>query len=348
MMKKTAVFLGISFALAYSFACKEKSEPSPPPKPSGPYEIVIFQSADSPTGEAVRRGILRALRESGLREGEDVRAYVRIADSGLSEVQAVAQELAASEIDLIMPLSTACLQAVIIAGDTKPVVFSSVANPFLVGAGRSAVDHLSFVTGVASTAPIRQTLQFIHETMPAAGKIGTLWTPSEINSEYYLDLIREAGTELNLQIVAEPVANAHEIPRAAQALVNGNVDLIFPVSDNTINSAFKFLSDVANERGLPLFGGVLQAVEIGACAAMGFDFNEMGFKAGKLAIRVMNGESPGQIPFQYMDQILIHINLEAAAKQGIIFAEEILRRAAVVIQRAFPAARSDALPNDSR
>jgi hypothetical protein len=49
-----------------------------------------------------------------------------------------------------------------------------------------------------------------------------------------------------------------------------------------------------------------------------------------------------------MDEILIHINLEAAAKQGIVFTEEILGRAAVVIQRAFPEARGDSLPNDSR
>ncbi len=329
-MKKAALPLGTIIACVLISGCGKGPDPPSAANPINPYEIVVFQSVDSPTGEEVRKGILRAFEANGLQEGEDFRVYVRIADKGLSEVQNVARELAAEEVDMIMPLSTACLQASLIAGDNKPIVFSAIANPYIVGAGRTAVDHLSYVTGVASTAPIRQTLEFIREVVPTARRIGTLWTPSEINSEYYLELIREGASDMGLQVVAEPVANVHEIPRAAQVLINENIDLIFPVSDNTINSAFDSLGRVAEESEMPLFGSILQSVDFGACAAMGFDFNEMGYKSGMIAVRIMGGESPARIPFQYMDEIKIHINLEAARRQGIRFPDDVLARASLV------------------
>ncbi len=108
------------------------------------------------------------------------------------------------------------------------------------------------------------------------------------------------------------------------------MDLIFPVSDNTINSALAALGRVAEESAVPFFGAVLQAAEFGASAAMGYDFEEMGFQAGLIAVRVKNGQNPGEIPFQYMDEIKIRINLEAAAKQGVLFPEDILGRAEIL------------------
>ena len=329
-MKRAPFLAAFSISLLLAAACSKRPGPPPSLKTADPYEIVIFQSADSPTGEQVRRGILRALASSGLEEGVDVRVYVRIVEGGLSEIQAVARELAGSEVDLIMPLTTACLQASLLADGRKPIVFGAIANPYLAGAGRSAVDHLGYVTGIASTAPIRQTLRFIKEVMPGARRIGTLWTPAEVNSEYYFELLQDAATELDVEVIAEPVGNSHDVLQAAQVLVNGGVDLIFPISDNTINSALASLGRVAGESAVPFFGGILQAAEFGASAAMGFDFEEMGYQAGLIAIRVKNGENPGDIPFQYMDEIKIRINLEAAAKQGVRFPEEILGRAEIL------------------
>jgi putative ABC transport system substrate-binding protein len=329
-MKRKAFLAALSVSLTVAVGCSKRPGPPPSVKTADPYEIVVFQSADSPTGEQVRKGILRALAANGLQEGVDVRLYVRIVEDGLSAVQAAARELAASEVDLVMPLSTACLQACLLADGGKPIVFGAIANPYLAGAGRSAVDHLGYVTGVASTAPVRQTLRFIKEVMPGVRRIGTLWTPAEINSEYYYELVRDAAAELDVQVVAEPVANIHDIPQAAQVLVNEKVDLIFPVSDNTINSALGALGRVAEESGVPFFGAVLQAAGFGASAAMGFDFEEMGYQAGLIAVRVKDGESPGEIPFQYMDEIKVRINLEAAAKQGVRFTEAVLGRAEIL------------------
>ena len=324
-MKKTAFSVVLLAALLFFPSCLRKEDPPAAAAPK-PYVVGIFQSVDSPTANEVRRGILQAFADAGLRDGEEIVVTIRIANNDISEVQRIAQQLVAERVDMIIPMSTQALQAAILAGRTTPIVFSAVAVPYLVGAGRSANDHLGNVTGVASTGPIRQTMALIREVLPKARRIGSLWTPSEINSEYYLDLARESAAELGFEMIALPVTGSHGIHGLVQGLLNEKVDVLFPMSDNTINSSFDVIGRAAEENGLPLFGSFLRSVEFGACAALGFDFYEMGYKTGRIAVRVKNGERPAQIAIQSMDEIKLYINTEAAEKEGVSFSKSLLNR----------------------
>jgi putative ABC transport system substrate-binding protein len=193
-------------------------------------------------------------------------------------------------------------------------------------------DHLSNVTGISSRGPIKESIAFIKQILPETKKIGTLWTPSELNSNYYLELAREGAKELGMEIVAVSVANKSEVLMAAQVLVNKKIDVIYQISDNTINASFETVSRVADENAVPLFGGALFSTDLGASAAMGWDFYDMGHRAGKMAIRVKNGENPADIPIQYMDNVKLHINLNAAAKQGVTFSDEVLENADQILR----------------
>jgi len=261
----------------------------------------------------------------------------------IPEVQMIAKEFVDKKVQMIVALSTPCLQAAVHATRQIPIIFSSVANPFLAGAGRSPEDHLKNVTGISSRGPIRESLAFLKEILPQAKRIilpqakriGTLWTPSEINSEYYLELARQAARDLGLKIVAVPVGNKSEVLLSAQELVNRKIDAIYQISDNTINASFEAVGKVAEENALPLFGFLL-STHFGACAALGWDFFDMGYKAGhyksgQIAIRVKNGEDPAPIPIQYMSKARLYLNLNAAKKQGVVFSREILKRADEII-----------------
>jgi putative ABC transport system substrate-binding protein len=292
------------------------------------YTIGVLLFLESPTNKDVRRGFADALAARGLREGTNVRLDVRDGMGDLSEVQRTAQAFVRDGVDMILAISTPCLQAAMIATQKIPIIFTSVANPYLTRAGTAGSGHLDNVTGVASTGPIKQTLAFIKEVLPAVKRVGTLWTPSELNSEYYLDLARTSADALGLEIVAVPVASPNEVLLASQVLINKSVDAIYQISDNTVNASFEALGRLAEDNRVPLFGGFLLSTQIGACAALGWDFYDYGFKAGEIAVRVRGGESAGRIPFQSMTGVKLHLNLKAAEKQGVKFRPEIIKRAA--------------------
>lgn len=302
-------------------------------KKSDIYTVGIFQVNASPTLNEVRRGFIQALEDSNYKDGENIRILKKNGNGDVSEIQRIAMEFISGQVDMIVPLSTPCLQAALHATREIPIVFSSVANPYLAGAGVSSEDHLSNVSGVSSEGPIKQALTTIKEMIPEAKRIGTLWTPSELNSNYYLELAREGAEELGMDIVAVPVAISSEVLLSAQVLINKKIDVIYQISDNTINASFEALGMVASENAIPLFGGFLQSTELGACAAVGWDFFNMGYKAGKIALKVKEGINPKDIPFQNMSNVKLYINLEVAKKQGLEFSEEILKRADKLISQ---------------
>jgi len=295
------------------------------------YTFGIFQITDAPTLNEARKGFIQALTDKRLRDGVNVRLVVRNAMGDLGEARRIAQEYVNQKTDMIIALSTQCLQAAMMAGPRVPVIFASVANPQLLGVGRSYEDHSRNITGVASTAPIKQALALIREVLPKARRIGTIWTPAELNSEYYLRLLREGAGELGFEVVAVPVANISEVLLSGQMLLNRKVDLIFPISDNTINASFESLGRLARDNSLPLFGGSPLFTRLGACAALGWDFFEMGYKAGEIASRVKDGEAPGSIPLQSMSRVRLHLNLAAAKLQGVEFPPQIVGRADEII-----------------
>ncbi len=296
------------------------------------FTIGLFQVDDAPTLNAVRKGFLSALEEAGLQDGVNIRMTIRNGMGNIPEVQRIAQEFVSSKVDLIVPFSTPCLQAALHGSSEIPIVFSSIANPFLAGAGKSVDDHLPNVTGISSRGPIKESLAFIKRVLPGAKRIGTLWTPSELNSKYYLDLARDGAKEMGFEIVAVPVHNKSEVLLAAQVLLNKKIDVIYQISDNTINASFEAVSRAADENAIPLFGGALFSTRLGACAAMGWDFFDMGHKAGEMAIRVKNGERPADIPIQYMNKVKLYLNLNAASKQGVTFPEDVLEQADEILK----------------
>lgn len=329
------------FALALAIlslglpGCRKQESP-PAAEASRPYLIGICQSVDSPTGNEARRGILQAFADAGLRDGREIVVTIRIANNDIAEVQRIAREFAA-RMDMIIPLSTQALQAAILTSTSRPIVFGAVAVPYLVGAGRSAENHLGNVTGVVSTGPIRQTMALIREVLPGARRIGSLWTSSEINSESYLDEARAAASRLGFELVDVSVTGRADILRSLQRLLNEKIDALFPMSDNTLNSSFDIIGRAAEENATPLFASFLRSVEFGACAALGFDFYDLGLKTGRLAVRVKNGESPGLIPIESMDRVKLYLNEAAASRQGVAFPRPVLDRADRVISQLFGA-----------
>jgi len=291
------------------------------------YTIGIFQVNNAPHLDSAIEGFIKSIQDHGLVHGENVMLIKRNAQGDVSEAQKIAESFVKSDVEMIVAVSTPCLQAALNATRNIPIVFISVANPYRAGAGTSPSEHLDHVTGVSSRGPLREGLYFLKDVLPDISKIGTLWTPSELNSEYYLEIIREVSAELGLEVEAVPIANSSEVLLSSQLLVSKGVDAIYQISDNTVNESFEAVARIALDNEVPLFGGFPLSARMGACAALGWDFIEMGYKAGETAVAIKNGKAPAAIPFQYMQEPELTINLEAATIQRVPFSEETINKA---------------------
>ena len=67
----------------------------------------------------------------------------------------------------------------------------------------------------------------------------------------------------------------------------------------------------------------MDSVERGGFAAYGFDYYDIGFEAGEMAVSILDGEkTASEIPVQYPQKLKLQINAKAAEDMGIEIKEE--------------------------
>ena len=100
-----------------------------------------------------------------------------------------------NDTDLVIAFTTTALQAALRKIDRKPLLFALVLDPFAAGAGKSDTDHRANVTGVYLAFPYAEVARAIREVLPRARRVGTLFTPGELNSVIARATVRGCAQE---------------------------------------------------------------------------------------------------------------------------------------------------------
>jgi ABC-type uncharacterized transport system substrate-binding protein len=292
-----------------------------------PKIISIAQLASDPPTELSLDGFLKALQDKGYKDKYNIKIDKQNAQGNYLEIPLITKRFIENKADIGIALSTVCLQSMIEEKVMFPIVFAAVANPFIVGAGQSDSNHLSGLTGVPSTAPIRETINTIKELFPKAKKIGTLYTPSEPNSVYYAQVQQAEAKKNGILSIQLPVNSITEVDSMVKLLINEKIDVIYQISDILTAQAFNKISNIANQKKIPLICNQIVQVNDGASLGLCWDFFKIGYEAGLQADRILMGESPSKIPFQRMDRIILAVNKSAAKNQNVPLTDEFLKKA---------------------
>ena len=298
------------------------------PAPAQPARVRLLSYLDEPNSEEVRKGFLAGLESLGFVSGQTLELKTACAQGDMAALISLVNDAVSGQPDLLAVISTPTLQAALQKAGALSVVFGNVANPLVAGAGESFTRHRPNVTGVSTLSDFEGMVRVVRECLPAARRIGTLFCPAEVNSVFYQEELAQATRRAGLNLTALPVAASADVADAALALAGREIDAICQVSDNLNNAAFSGIVQAARKHRKPLFAfGTPQVQNGGACVAVARDFEQAGRDMAGLAARVLRGEAPGALPFQYVSATRIAVNLENAARCGLTVPESLLRRA---------------------
>jgi len=297
-------------------------------------KIGLVQFALEPNVELCKQGMIKALAENGFSDGEQLEIITKNAQADFSMINAIMQDLVRRKVDIIVPLSTPCVQsAVQFAGgrnDVK-VVFTYIFDPFRIGAARTPDDHLHNMTGIACFPPAEGMLDLIKEMLPGRNKIGIVWNSSEANSESVLLKLRAYAAAAGLEIIEATVTSPAEVLEASRSLVMKGVQVFLNGGDNTLNVSFDSFVKVAGEHSIPVFSVDSEFIEKGALAVLGPDYFQTGYEGGQYIARVLRGENPAGLPVRQTKSTLFMLNLDAARACGITVSDALIKRARKVI-----------------
>ena len=206
--------------------------------------------------EVCKQGILKALAENGYRDKENIEIIYKNAQADFSLINSIIQDFLRRKVDIIVPLSTPCVQSAVqfAAGkkETK-VVFTYIFDPYRIGAAKTPTDHVPNMTGVACFPPIEGMLDLMKEMFPDRKKVGIVWNSSEANSEAVLLKIRAQAAKIGLEVIEATVTSPADVLEAARSLVNKKAQVFLNGGDNTVNVSFDSFVKVAEETKFPFF-----------------------------------------------------------------------------------------------
>jgi len=317
-MKKFMVLLFVALLALAGCGQSNSTEQTSNESEKEMVKIGVTQIVEHPSLDAAFEGFKKALEDGGFTEGENVTYDVQIAQGDMNNNQTIANNFVSDQVDLIFANSTPSAQSALNVTKEIPIIFTSVTDPVGANLVPSMDQAGENITGTTDTHPeaISNMINFIDEETDAK-TVGLIYNSGEQNSVSQINKVKEAAQNTDLQFAEASVSTSAEVKQAAESLV-GQADVFYIVTDNTVVSAMESVVSVANDNKIQVFAGELDSLKRGAFAAYGFDYYDIGYEAGQMAVSVLKGEKKiNEIKPQYPQNLKLVINKTAASNQGV-------------------------------
>jgi putative ABC transport system substrate-binding protein len=286
---------------------------------------------EHPALDAARDGVRDELAAAGYEEGKNLTFLYETAQGNPATAAQIARKFIGEAPDVIVPISTPSAQAVVAATRDIPVVFTAVTDPVAAKLVSNAEKPGGNVTGMSDMSPLALHLDLIAEITPNAKRIGVPYNPGEPNAVILVDLLKEMAPSKGMEIVVAPATKSADVLSATQSLI-GKCDVIYVPTDNTIVSALEAVIKVGIDNQVPVYAGDTASVPRGAMAALGFNYYDVGRQTGKIVVRVLKGENPGDISVEGVEITELYVNPGMAEKMGVSLSDDVIGRAKEVVK----------------
>lgn len=293
--------------------------------------VAVTAIVEHPALDAVRDGVQDALKSAGYEPGKTLKWQYQSAQGNTGTAAQIARKFVGDRPDAIVAIATPSAQSVVAATKNVPVVYSAVTDPVAAQLVPSMEPSGTNVTGVSDLLELDKQIELIKKIVPDAKRVGMVYNPGEANSVVVVKQLQELLPKSGMTLVEAAAPRTVDVASAARSLI-GKVDVIYTNTDNNVVSAYEGLVKVGNDAKIPLIASDTDSVKRGAIAALGVDYRDLGVQTGKLVVRILKGEKPGDIASQTSANLQLFVNPGAAAKQGVTLSDALVKSAAEVIQ----------------
>jgi putative ABC transport system substrate-binding protein len=272
-------------------------------------KIGITQIIEHPALDASKEGFLKALADGGYDETK-LEIEDQSAQGDFGTAQTIAKAYVDDKKDLIFAIATPSAQAAYNSTKEIPIVITAVTDP------ESAGLTGDNITGTSDMTPVKKQMELLQKLLPDAKKVGIVYNTSEQNSEFLVKITTEECDKLGLEVVTAGVTNVNEISPALDSIL-GKIDVLYVTTDNMMTAALPLVLQKTNEAKVPVIGSVKDMVKQGSIATEAIDYYKLGYQAGEMAIKVLEGANPKDMPVETLKNTQLIINKGAAEKMGI-------------------------------
>jgi putative tryptophan/tyrosine transport system substrate-binding protein len=296
--------------------------------------VLMNLSRDDPEAEPRISAVENPLGEMGWINGKNLHIDYRWAAGDANLLRSHASELVRLGADAFLANGTPAAAALQVETRSLPIVFVHVSNPVAYGFVESFARPGGNMTGftLLDWSVGGKWLQFLKEIAPEFTHVAVMFNPDAGIYRGLLDTLTVAAPGLGLQLVETRLRNITDIePGCREIAAMRNAGLIVLPDPFTGAHRKVIVSAVAKHAIFAVYPFRYFAV-IGGLASYGAESIDPFRRAASYLGRILNGESPANLPVQQPTKFELVINLKTAGALGLTVPPSLLTRADEVIE----------------
>ncbi|HYR72022.1 MAG TPA: ABC transporter substrate-binding protein [Candidatus Acidoferrum sp.] len=294
--------------------------------------LALNPTANPHLHEAFRQG----LRDLGYVEGRNVVIESRDAEGKPERLPALAAELVALKVDVLVAQPTVAALAAKQATRTLPIVFP-VADPVSSGLVTSLARPGGNLTGLSILAPemVGKGLELLKQAVPGVSRVAVLWDPGAFPERTAKDMRKEvevAARALGVRLQFIEARGPDDFDRAFSEMTRARAGALTVLGGSMLFSERKRLVDLAAKNRLPAVYPWREGVDAGGLMAYGPNVADLFRRAATYVDKILKGAKPGDLPIEQPTKFELVINLKTAKALGLTIPRSLLQRADQVIE----------------
>jgi putative ABC transport system substrate-binding protein len=276
---------------------------------------------------------LNGMQDQGYVRGRDF-AYAEQGGHGITDAARVAEEAIQLRPDIIIAPATLEAVAAKKATSTIPIICPALADAVHLGLIASEARPGGNVTGIEpyiGGLPAKQ-IELAREIVPGATKIGLLTNDFDPKAAPQVPELKAAAQALGVEIVAVNADRPDDIEAALQTLANEKVDIAIVIMSSLFYNKRSPIAKSALQKRLPTVFGYREHIEDGGLISYGVDLRWCYHRAAYFAAKILQGNSPSDLPIEFPTSFWLAVNLRTARELEISVPPTLLARTDEVIE----------------
>lgn len=274
-------------------------------------------------------GFPRGMQELGYVEGKNLEIVWRFGDGSGDRTLALAHELVAMKVDVIVTAGVPPTSAAKQATASIPIVMGTATDPLGSGLIVSLARPGGNITGLSNVAVDlgSKHLELLIDIVPRVARVAVLMDPDTSTHPSILRSIQAAARRANVTILPVEAQNARAIDEAFAIMArDGAGALIIPISP-LFNQQRRQMAELANKYKIPAVSGLTEYAEVGGLIGYGQNLTEHYRRAATYVDKIFKGAKPADLPVEQPTRFELLVNRSTAQSLGLALSQSLLIRA---------------------
>ena len=290
-------------------------------------------SAAGPRLEAFFQG----LHDLGYVEGRNLVIEYRYAEGKPERYPALAADLVALKVDVIVAANILAALAAKQATRTLPIVSVGAADPVTSGLVTSLARPGGNVTGLSSLAPelVGKCLELLKQAVPGVTRVAVLWQPGAYGEHTEKNMLKEVEVAARSLGVLPQFVEARgpaDFDRAFSDMTRARAGALTVLGSAMFNNERRHLVDLAAKHRLPAVYTGRVSVDAGGLMSYGPNVPDFWRRAATYVDKILKGAKPADLPVEQPTKFELVINLKTAKDLSLTIPQSVLARADELIQ----------------